>query len=83
MDKADEMQKRKLVNCNLRSVSVELMVEDLREIDSVVSTIRVEGDRSPEEFMGLSGRWFCASSSSNPKSHILFTVGDLHCPQIS
>jgi len=41
---------------NLGAATVELAVEDLREIESVASRISVQGARLPEEILKLSGR---------------------------
>jgi len=41
---------------NIGAVSVELTVEDLREIDSASSSIPVEGDRYPEQLEQMTGR---------------------------
>ncbi len=41
---------------NLGAVSVELSVDDLREIDCAASGIEVQGARYPEDIMKLSGR---------------------------
>ena len=41
---------------NIGAASVELTVEDLREIDSASSSIPVEGDRYPEQLEQMTGR---------------------------
>ncbi len=41
---------------NLGAMDVELTAEDLREIDSGVSTIRIEGERLPEAALAMTGR---------------------------
>jgi aryl-alcohol dehydrogenase-like predicted oxidoreductase len=41
---------------NIGAVAVELTAQDLREIDSAASKIRVQGARYPEQLERLTGR---------------------------
>src|SRR5437879_12939013 len=41
---------------NIGTVAIELTPEDLREIESAVSTVPVQGDRYPERLEQLTGR---------------------------
>ncbi|MGE5635619.1 MAG: aldo/keto reductase [Nocardioidaceae bacterium] len=41
---------------NIGAAEIELTIDDLREIDSAVSSIEVRGDRYPEELEALTGR---------------------------
>lgn len=48
--------KRARLEENIGADSVELSVEDLRDIEATAATITVQGERYPEELMKLSGR---------------------------
>jgi aryl-alcohol dehydrogenase-like predicted oxidoreductase len=49
-------RKLKHLNDNIGAVTVELATDDLREIESALSKITVQGDRYPKEMAKMSGR---------------------------